>query len=331
VPGFEALRRDARRDLTIHRLTHVLTQARLAAMAASLESTVEVEPGKAGGPGDVPVRSAGEEVFLEIVTFGPDEKLELDDEHQHRHWLHLMALARSAVYWEGHVPGFLNKSDEAKWLEQTTDVAAQCARTGQPAELPGVDGQLLIARPGDQAAGTGMTGPGLDLEFSRRLEGILDKKGAQTSGAGIAWIWVEDYGGVHPLHPFASMPLGMKMTALAGLARRALAGRAHVAGVAWSGARLSTSPPQDEHAEALAGIAFRRGLPIEHVRQTIIINRGLILPGQIRTLARMCDREPQWLDWALRHMGLPGGLASLLSQPPQPPPARRLWTPTPRR
>jgi hypothetical protein len=328
VAGAEAVRRDARRDLTIHRLTHVLTQARLAALGASLGASVEVEPGKAGGPGDVLLRMAGEAVFLEIVTFGPDEKLQLNEEHQHRHWLHLITLARSPVYWEGYVPGFLNKADETRWLRATKDAADRCVQTGQPTQIPGPDGRLLIVRPGNLTERTATTSPGLDLEFSHRLEYILDKKGAQTVGAGIAWIWVEDYGGVHDLHPFARMPLDMKITALAGLVGRALAGRPHVAGVAWSSADRRHPLPLDQQAEDQAGLALQRALPIEHLRQTVIVNRGLILPGQTRVLARLCDSEPGWLDWALRHLGVRGGLASLLSQPTQALPSR-LWTPTP--
>jgi hypothetical protein len=46
-----------------------------------------------GGPGDVLLRSAYGDVFIEIVTFGPDENRELDEGHQRRHQMHLMALS----------------------------------------------------------------------------------------------------------------------------------------------------------------------------------------------------------------------------------------------
>jgi hypothetical protein len=35
--------------------------------------------------------------------------------------------------------------------------------------------------------------PHFDLALGERLKGILGKKGTQTSGVCIAWIWVEDY------------------------------------------------------------------------------------------------------------------------------------------
>jgi hypothetical protein len=49
-------------------------------------------------------------------------------------------------------------------------------------------------------------------------------------------------------------------------------------------------------------------LPIEHPRQTIIVSRHLILPGQLGILARACDREPHWLGWTLQRLGINGGV-----------------------
>lgn len=326
VQGYQKVRRDVRNDLTTHRLLHTLAQARLAAIGAYLGADVAVEPGKQGGPGDVLLRTANQEVFLEIVTFGPDPTREQDEAHHERHWLHLTSLGRGKVYWEGYVPGFLNKADEAKWLQATTAAAEQCQLTGQPVELPGPEDQRLTVRPGSQPPGTGTTGPYLNLDFSARLAGILDRKGAQTRGAGVAWIWIEDHGGVHPLHPFFKTPLAPMIRELGHIVRSALADRSHVAGAAWSRAEKCWPPVPDEQAEEERGLAFQRGLPVEHLRRTIIVNRSLILPGQTRLLAQACDREPLWLDWALAQLGIKGGVKSLLSHPPQRP-TSRLWTP----
>jgi hypothetical protein len=117
------------------------------------------------------------------------------------------------------------------------------------------------------------------MNFSTRLARILDKKGAQTRGAGIAWIWIEDYGGIHALHPFTRMPLPAKINGLARLASDALADRSHVAGIAWSGLARCKEPPPDDQAETEAGLAFQRVLPIEYVRQSVITPRSLIVPA----------------------------------------------------
>lgn len=328
IQGYEKVRRDARHDVSTQRFMHTLTQARLAAIGAYLGADVAVEPGKEGGPGDVLLRTASQEIFLEIVTFGPDQTREQDEDHQERHWLHLMKLGRENIYWEGYVPGLLNKADEAKWLQATTTAAAQCQETDQPVEIPGPKGQHLTVWPGKQPPGVGTAGPYLNLDFSVRLARILDRKGAQTRGAGVAWIWVEDYGGMHPLHPFSKAPLGSQIGELGDLIRPALADRSHVAGAAWSRVEKCWPLVPDEQVKQERGLAFQRGLPIEHIRRTIIVNRNLILPGQTRLLAQACDREPLWPDWALAHLGIKGGVRSLLSESPQ----RRaspLWTPRP--
>jgi hypothetical protein len=53
VPGYQSVRRDTRNNVTAHRLLHTLAQARLAALGLYQRADVVVEPGKAGGPGDV--------------------------------------------------------------------------------------------------------------------------------------------------------------------------------------------------------------------------------------------------------------------------------------
>lgn len=169
VQGYSAIRRDARRDLSMHRLLHTLTQARLAAIGAYLGAAVTLEPGKSGGPGDVLLQTANHEVFLEIVTFGPDPSRELDEAHQHRHWMHLVDLSHEDIHWEGYVPGFLNKSDEAKWLQATREAAAECVRTGQPVEIPGPDDQSLVVKPDPQDPGTGTHSGFINLDFSVKL------------------------------------------------------------------------------------------------------------------------------------------------------------------
>jgi len=329
VQGFETVRRDARNDLTTQRLTHALTQARLAAIGSFLGLGVAVEPGKAGGPGDVLFRVGRDEIFVEIVTFGPDKTRELEEARQQRHMMHLFALAAPPIYWEGDVPGVLNQAEEARWLRETTDAAARCVQTGQPVEICGPGDLLLVVRPGIAPPGTRLTGPHLGFAFGERLTGILGKKGAQTRGASIAWIWVEDYGGIHALHPFTSSPLAQKIATLARLARDALGDYPHVAGIAWSGAARCSRVPADEQAQTPDGVAIQRGLPIEHLRQTVIVSRHLVLPGQISVLVRACEREPHWLDWALQRLGIGGGFRSLLSQPPEGHwrPHTLLWTP----
>lgn len=326
--GLAAVRRDVRKDLTAHRLVHTLTQARLASVGSYLGATVALEPGKAGGPGDVLLRWPGRhDLFIEVVTFGPDETSEFEDKHHERHFHHLLALRTAKpVHWDGDIPGFLNRTDEAAWIQATTAAAARCAQTGEAVEIPGRDGTCLVVRPGEAPPGTSTRGPYVESDDGTRLARVIDRKGAQTRGAGIAWIWVEDFGGVHPLSPFARMPISAKLDALAGLSRPVLAQRPHLAGITWSAAEWCDPVLPDEQAQTLAGIALQRALPIDRVRQSVILNRRLILPDQTGRVVQLCEAEPRWLDWALAQLGIRGGAKALLNRPP-PAPSTRLWVP----
>jgi hypothetical protein len=152
-------------------------------------------------------------------------------------------------------------------------------------------------------------------------------KGAQTRGAGLAWVWVEDYGGIHPLSAFTSMPIEAKLGALADLAAPVLADRLHLAGIAWSAAQWNSPASPDVQAQTATGFALQRALPVDRVRQSIILNRRLILPNQTARIVQLCEAEPRWLDWALARLGVKGGVNSLLTRPP-PVPKSPLWVPS---
>jgi hypothetical protein len=304
VDGIGAVRRDARNDVSTQRFAHTLVQARLAAIGASVGADVRLEPGKTGGPGDVLLRRADSEVFLEIVTFGPDQSGELQDIAFHRHFEQLTALARTEMYWEGHVPGFLHPADEDAWQSAVADAAERCNRTHSPAPVEDRWGDL-VARPGRAPEGSQLTGPDVGTDAGPRLASLLAKKARQIRHAGTAWIWVEDRGGMHPIAPFAGMPLPDKLGSLARLVEPVLADHPHLGGVAWSAVTRRSLQPRNDHALGHSGIALRRGLPIQGLRETVIVNRRLILPYQTRFLAQVCDREPGWLDWALKRLGAP--------------------------
>jgi hypothetical protein len=327
--GLSAVRRDARHNLTAHRLVHTLTQARLASIGLHTGAAVTLEPGKSGGPGDLLLRWRGHEIFLEVVTFGPDVTSEAEDKHHQRHFLHLLSLRPAEpIYWEGDIPGLLNPADEAAWISATTAAADHCAQTGDSVDIPGRDGACLTVRPGTAPKGTSTRGPYLTSDDGSRLARSIDRKGAQTRGAGIAWVWVEDFGGMHPVAPFTGMPIEAKLEALTELIRPILADRTHLAGIVWSSGQWRTQIPPDVQAQTSAGIGLQRALPVERVRQSVILNRRLILPDQTARMSQLCEAEPRWLDWGLNRLGIAGGISGLLTEKPSAPASKsRLWLP----
>jgi hypothetical protein len=124
------------------------------------------------------------------------------------------------------------------------------------------------------------------------------------------------------------MAIEAKLGALADLAGPVLADRTHLAGIAWSAAQWCSAVLPDTRAQNLAGVALQRALPIERVRQSIVLNRRLILPNQTARVVQICDAEPRWLDWALARLGITGGVNALLAQPSAAPKSQ-LWLPQP--
>ncbi|GAA4364022.1 hypothetical protein GCM10023088_07760 [Actinomadura verrucosospora] len=318
VPGVRSVRNDVRKDVTASRLFHTLTQTRLAAMGAALGANVTLEPPKTGGPGDVLLKPPGTELFIEVVTFGPERKFTQQDEYTNRHMLHLHALeGRQPVHFEGNVPGFLHKAEEERWGQKTEEAAIQCAQTGHPVELSTGEAGFIVVKPGPAPTGTKLTGPFIESDQGRRLLEVIRKKGVNTQGAGLAWIWVEDHGGLHPTTEFFRLPLAGQLEAIQKLTKEIFDGYRHVAGIIYSYAHQRVAPlPPDDQTQILDGYATQRGLPIDRVRRTFIVTRRLALPTPTEFLVKMCAQEPYWLDRTLTRLRVADSAYALLVRPP---------------
>ncbi|MEU2260967.1 hypothetical protein ABZ557_11925 [Streptomyces sp. NPDC019645] len=327
VPGIASVKRDARRDVTLSRFLHSQTQARLALMGAARGLPVELEPAKAsGGPGDVRIGP----VFIEVVTLAEDQKLQDYERFRQNCRAHLFTLDRGRdIYWEGDLPELLNGGDFETWKKRTEEAAQQCAALGAAVGVLSSAGRRLTVHPGTAPQDTTLTGDTVESDQGRRLLGKVHGKCAKTAGAGTAWIWVEDHSGLfHFPTPFAEMPLAAKTDALADLLAPLLAEYVHVAGIVVSNAARRRLPlPSNEDALRPAAQGFRRGLPLDRVRETIVIPRRILLPEQASLIARMCDGEADALDWALGKLGVPQGVTSLLADSSTPHRVSPLWTP----
>ncbi|WP_432078309.1 hypothetical protein [Streptomyces sp. YPW6] len=327
VPGIASVKRDARRDVTLSRFLHSQTQARLALMGAARGLPVELEPAKAsGGPGDVRVGP----VFIEVVTLAEDQKSQDYERFRQNVRAHLFTLDRGRdIYWEGDLPELLNGHAFETWKKWTEQAAQQCAASGAAVDVLSNAGRRLTVHPGTAPQGTTLTGDTVETDQGRRLLDKVRGKCAKTAGAGTAWIWVEDHSGLfHFPTPFAGMSLAAKIDALADLLGPLLAEYVHVAGIVVSNAAHRRLPlPPDEDALRPAAQGFRRGLPLDRVRETIVIPRRILLPEQTSLIARMCHAEADALDWALGQLGVPQGVTSLLVDSSTPHRASPLWTP----
>ncbi|MFE5143572.1 hypothetical protein ACFRDV_39025 [Streptomyces fagopyri] len=248
VPGLGAVKRDVRRDVTLSRFLHTQTQSRLALLGATRGHRIELEPSKAsGGPGDVRIGP----VFIEVVTFGEDQKLQDSEQFRQRCRYHLLTPDRDRdIYWEGDFPAYLNRHDFETWKKQTEEAAQQCAVSGAVVDVVSNGGRRLTVRPGTAPVGTSLIGEAVESDQGQRLLGKVQGKCAKTMGAATAWIWVEDHSGLfHLPMPFAGLSLAAKTDALADLLGPLLADYVHVAGIVVSNAARRRLPlPADEDA-----------------------------------------------------------------------------------
>lgn len=315
--GLTRLRRDAQRDVRLGRLLHTLTQARLAAAGGSVGATPTLEPQALRGRGDVLLEHGPIAVLIEVLTVSPDEEFQQQNAGTEQCLTHLHWLERDYdVHWEGDVPGRLPPHELSRWKEATTEAAAEAARRQQPARVAVLDVGVLSARPGPAAPGTSLTGPLVESDQGHRFLGKLHQKAEQTRDGVPAWIWVEDHGLFQPLTPFQGFPLEQKVTAFAGLVGNVLRQYPHLAGVVLSNAARRIRPRPPDHTVGTSdGFGFRRGLPGDRQRETIVVPRRLVLPDQTRLVARLLSEEPRWLDWALIRLGVPGGVRALIRDP----------------
>lgn len=331
ISGITKVRSAARRDIKLDRLLHTLVQTRLATLGRYRGLHVVLEPEKDAGPGDVLLQAGQISVFIEVATLATDANFTAADQFVDRCITHLHGLefGENPVSWEGELPESLSGMRYQKWTQETTAAAEECRRTHQPVEVSASDGRKLTVRPGTAPPRSQLVGAMVEANQGRRLLTTLQKKAAQTQDAGSAWIWAEDHGELYPLTPFADLPLAGKVDELSDLVGSVLSDYPHIAGIVLSNVGRRRFPlPPDESVERPTGYGFLRGLPLDRVRETVIIPPRLILPDQTRILARLCHEEPGWLDWALVELGVKGGFRSLLADsPPSQSTSSSLWMP----
>lgn len=313
IQGVDRVRRQLRTDIRSSRFLHSLTQLELAGAGLHVGTSVELEPPKAGGPGDVLLRAGDTEVFLEVVTLSTDQAFLRRERALAGHQSHVRALElQLGVSFDGDLPGVLEGPDAQTWRDRMTSAAAKCAADGQAVTIHDVHGMLTI-RPDEGRPGQRLTGQLVQIDAARRLLLALERKAAQTRAAATAWLWLVDHNDVMALAPFSAAPPAEQIGQLHALVHDVLDRHPHLAGIVWTRTGRIVSPVPTVDAQQDSGYAIVRSLPGCRVRQSVVLPRRIVLPYQTQLLLRLLDREPDWLDGALERLGYPGGLAALLA------------------
>ena len=231
-------------------------------------------------------------------------------------WASLQLLVDAQVRGIGGIRKSLRTNlQEVAFRHALTQVrlAAQAVVAGyhvvlEPSKPDGVPGDLSVTHAGTEVfleiktfnpdrAGSGLR---------TRLWRDLDKKARQTNAAGTAWVWVQD-------NSNTLWPLTPKVQALRELVNPLFDMHPHLAGVVLSSASMPDGVGGHLDARLPEGLGFRRMLPGAKVRESIVLHRPFVVPGQLALITGLCADEPVWLDRALLRLGIPGGLASLTS------------------
>jgi hypothetical protein len=191
----------------------------------------------------------------------------------------------------------------------------RCLETGQPQTVT-VGGRTLTVAP-ERIEDSQLTGTVSMANPSQRLKARLRGKAAKTRAAGAAWIWVEDHEILFPSRDFDQLPLATKVKELTRLTADVLADYPHIAGVVWSKtARMRPPHPADDACQIGDSAGYQRILPVDRIRQTVMVPGQFLIHEQIRLIDRVCQEEPTWLDWTLSRLQVPVDARSLLALPP---------------
>ena len=318
VDGLSVLRRDVRRDVRPDRLFHALCQLRLGAIGTYLGWEVVLESREPGLRGDVLLRGEPAEVLIEVVTIGGDAAGRQEVQAMDEQIAFLRDLERQhEITWSGVLPGQRPKHELDAWKRRVGALAAEAAASGTPGHLGEAPGPVLTARPGRSIADAGLSGPVVEADQGTRILSKLGEKATQTRNAKSAWIWIEDRGALHPLTPFWAESPERKIGSMQGLLSSDLAERTHVAGVVFSSVARTSAATEDATTtiEAPGGLLLHRGVHPGRLRESIVVPRHSGT-AELAMVVRLCADEPGWLDWALKQLGIHGGVSSLFDRFP---------------
>ncbi|GAA4747875.1 hypothetical protein GCM10023350_35990 [Nocardioides endophyticus] len=310
VAGLGRLRAELRRDLKVGRLTHAMAQLRLGALAQSLGHQVQFESRVGSWPSDVLIETGAESLAVEIVTLFVEREFSDQSDAIDENMEFLRSLgSRYLVHWSGEVPGRLNRHEQSAWKELMRAAAELTASTHLPHTITDADRAPLIVTPGPEPVGTELVGPLLEADQGARAVAKIRVKAEQASAAPGAWIWVENHGLFQPFTPFERLPLAEKAMSFSGLVAQLLDDFPDLGGIVLSSASRRLPPLPDDRTEVRGRAwAYRRGLPTDRIRESILVRTRSNQPGLLHAL---CSAEGGFLDQALPALGFASRLDDL--------------------
>lgn len=306
-PGARQLRKDARKNVSTHRLTHTLTEARLAAMGMAAKHEVEVEVQRGGLYADVVWRKGTSVAAIEVVTIASGDRWETGVHATDRAFEQLQALSgRHNIHFRGDLPpeSLAAKTDN-DWWQQLGRLCRRVSRTrrAQTMTTNWPTGHALHVMPGPPPQGNQLTGPLIEVDQGRRLLSRLRGKAEQTSRGGPAVIWIEDHGLLGPLTPFDALPLRAQLKEFAALINSILIQHPHLAAVVLSQSGWRRRPlPTEETVISGLGVGLSRQIGWDRNRRTVIVPGRASRHSITKMVQDTIDGERDLLDICLHSL-----------------------------
>lgn len=283
------------------------------ALQSSYDVVFEKRLDPASPPTDVVVETPAGRIPCEAFTIFVDETMRRDLEYSRRVGDGISSICfDNRVEIDGALTAILTEEETAAWLAVVAQTAALVNADRQERLVDHPQGKVTVfsmaALPQREFSFTGPVGTG---KGSDRLNARLQQKATQAAGAGATWIRADIRTGLWNLSQWAALPLLEKGETLARNVRQALSDITGVHGaVLSSGTATRFGEFADETVDlSRGGVAMRQALGAYRGREMIIIPLEPGHDDEVTTWRELYEKEPDWLDWALRQVGMSSAAA----------------------
>ena len=298
-------------DLSAIRMLHTLMQLEVAALARSLNATVEFETPirlpQTSRPADVVISREGYQLIAECFCVHNDQRTREAMAYDQSFGLRLN-MACLDVRLSGHYDVRLPPDETDLLLAEVERAASDVKSDGAARDVirPGIELRLApwTAPDGTAVVLEGPATPG--AEWRRAREKIAGKAQAWSGSPVPVWLRLDLLDGTWLFSDWAQRPLPDKTQWMADLMADAVAG-SDIAGVTVSCGERIDPGSRPETYRGRAGITgLRRRLDLLRVRETIIIPLSQAGADRAQLWADLYDGEPGWVARALASASLPG-------------------------
>jgi hypothetical protein len=309
MPGMAGVRRGLKRDFRAAWRRHATLQLEMAALGLATGHDVRLEMRRKPGlpPSDVWLGCGATSFSVEAFAVLLDEDSATAGRWDNRVHAELLRIESAhGVSFDGELRDRLDKEELQSWIRDVERTSVEVVATGTPKSVTTRAADLAVRPPSDVSPRQ-VTYPVTVADGWPRTVTRLKQKAEQARTSGATWLRADFLDGIWWASPWAQADLFDKTSTMAAQLREALADEAGLAGVVVSSSpcRALSVYVSESARVADRAIGLRRLLPLNRVRETIIVPLRPDGGAATEEWLALYDREADWLDWGLAQAGLP--------------------------